>query len=41
MRFSLQDPNFLTLLLVAVVLFAVVLIAVAVFLVLKSRKKER
>ena len=40
MRFSLQDPNFLTLLLVAVILFAVVLIAVAVFLVLKSRKKS-
>jgi type VI secretion system protein ImpL len=39
MKFSLQDPAFLTLLLAAVVLFAVVLIAVAVFLVLKSRKK--
>ena len=39
MKFSLQDPDFLTLLLVAVVLFAVVLIAVAVFLVLKSRRK--
>jgi len=39
MKFSLQDPDFLTFLLAAVVLFAVVLIAVAVFLVLKSRKK--
>ena len=41
MRFSLQDPAFLTLLLIAVVLFIIVLIAVAVFLVLKSRKKGR
>jgi type VI secretion system protein ImpL len=40
MKLSLQDPDFLTLLLVAVVVFAVVLIALAVFLVLKSRKKS-
>jgi type VI secretion system protein ImpL len=39
MRFSLQDPGFLTLLLIAVVLFFVALIAIAVFQVLKSRKK--
>jgi len=40
MKFSLEDPTFLTVLLIAVAVFAVVLISVAVFLVFKSRKKS-
>jgi type VI secretion system protein ImpL len=40
MRISFADPTFLTILLVAVILFALLLIAVAVFVVLKSRKEE-
>jgi len=40
MKFSLEDPTFLIVLLIAVAVFAVVLISVAVFLVFKSRKKS-
>ena len=39
MRISFSDPTFLTILLVAVILFALLLIAVAVLVVLKSRKE--
>jgi type VI secretion system protein ImpL len=39
MKISLEDPVFLTILLVAVVLFALCLIALALYLVWKSRKK--
>ena len=41
MKMSLEDPAFLTILLVVVILFALGLIALAVFLVMKSGKKEK
>ena len=41
MKISLEDPTFLTILLIAVILFAIGLIAFAVFLVMKSRKKDK
>jgi type VI secretion system protein ImpL len=40
MKFSLADPSFLTLLLVALAIFILALLALAVFLVLKSLKKD-